>query len=179
PGYPLVGVEIDIVDEQGKKLSHDGKSTGEILARSDGVMKCYWNRPGESAAALQDGWLHTGDVGSIDEEGCLRIVDRKKDIIISGGENIASLEIEQRLYRHEAVLECAVIGVSDPRWGEVPKAFVVLRQGCSVSEQELLAFCAQTLPSFKRPASIVFLDALPKGGTGKILKRELRRSSAG
>lgn len=179
PGYPLVGVEIDIVDEQGNRLPHDGKSTGEIVARSDGVMKGYWNRPRESADALQDGWLHTGDVGSIDEEGCLRIVDRKKDIIISGGENIASLEIEQRLYHHDAVLECAVIGVPDPRWGEVPKAFVVLRQGCSVTEQELLAFCAQTLPSFKRPASIVFLDALPKGGTGKILKRELRRSPVG
>ncbi len=173
-GWPLVGVEIGIVDDQGKEVGHDGQHIGEVVARSDGVMKGYWKKPQETSDALQDGWLFTGDMATLDQEGYLQIVDRKKDVIVSGGENISSIEIERRLYAHDAVLECAVIAVPDPKWGEVPRAFVVLKSGCKATEQELLDFCREGMSAYKCPKSIEFLDSLPKGGTGKILKRELR-----
>jgi acyl-CoA synthetase (AMP-forming)/AMP-acid ligase II len=123
---------------------------------------------------MRGGWFHTGDMAVIDEEGYLLIVDRKKDIIISGGENIASIEVEKAVFSYDAVLECAVIAVPDERWGEVPKALVVLKPGESATEEDIIDHCRTKLPGFKVPKSIDFFDALPKGGTGKILKKELR-----
>jgi fatty-acyl-CoA synthase len=176
-GWPLVGVELQVVDEHGKEVCRDGMHVGEVIAQSDGVMKGYWKKPRETDKAIRDGWFFTGDMATIDEEGYIQIVDRKKDVIVSGGENIASMEIEKRLYAHDAVLECAVIAAPDPKWGEVPKAFIVLKNGCNPTEKELLDFCRDGLAAYKCPKSIVFLDSLPKGGTGKILKKELRNLS--
>ncbi len=174
-GWPIPGAEIRVADEKGREVAHDGRQAGEIMARSDGVMKGYLNRPLETEAAMRDGWLSTGDMATVDEEGFLQIVDRRKDIIVSGGENIASIEIEQCLYGHEGVFECAVIAIPDPKWGEVPAAFVVLKDGSGATEQELLQFCRSRLAAYKCPVSVKFLKALPKGGTGKILKKELRK----
>jgi fatty-acyl-CoA synthase len=173
-GWPTVGVEIGVVDEQGREVCHDGRHVGEVIAQSDGVMKGYWKKPEETDAAIRGGWFFTGDMATIDQEGYIQIVDRKKDVIVSGGENIASIEIEKRLYAHDAVFECAVVAMPDPKWGEVPKAFVVLRDGCRATEQELLEFCRKGLAAYKCPKSVEFLEALPKGGTGKILKKALR-----
>jgi len=173
-GLPIPGVTVEVLDESGTVLPHDGVSAGEVCARGNTVMKGYWKRPDETARAIVDGWFHTGDMGVIDELGYLHIVDRKKDIIISGGENISSIEVEKAVYEHPAVLECAVIAVTDPKWGEIPAALVVLRQGVSVTEDELIEHCRGILAGFKLPKRVRFVDALPKGGTGKILKRELR-----
>jgi acyl-CoA synthetase (AMP-forming)/AMP-acid ligase II len=137
-------------------------------------MAGYWKRPEETAQTLREGWLHTGDMAVVDQEGYFLIVDRKKDIIISGGENISSIEVEKAVYSHPLVLECAVIAVPDDRWGEVPKALVVLKPGQSATETEIIDYCRTVLPGFKIPKSVEFFDALPKGGTGKILKKELR-----
>jgi fatty-acyl-CoA synthase len=123
---------------------------------------------------MRRGWLFTGDMATMDEEGFVQIVDRKKDLIVSGGENIASLEVERCLYSHEAVFECAVIAVPDEKWGEVPAAFVVLKPGCAATEEELVEYCRAILAPYKCPKSVRFLEELPKGGTGKILKRVLR-----
>src|ERR1044072_2028350 len=123
---------------------------------------------------MRGGWLHTGDMALVDEEGYFLIVDRKKDIIISGGENIASIEVEKAVYSHSSVFECAVVAVPDDRWGEVPKALVVLKPGEALTEQELIEHCGTNVPGFKVPKSIDFLASLTKGGTGKILKKELR-----
>ena len=172
-GWPLIGVEIRVLDEKGGEIEHDGQQVGEVLARSDGLMKGYWGKPPESSGC--DGWLRTGDLAAVDPEGFLQIVDRKKDIIVSGGENISSMEIEQRLCAHDQVFECAVIAVPDPKWGEVPAAFVVLKDGSNINGSELLSFCRQTLAAYKCPRSIQFIPSLPKGGTGKILKNELRK----
>jgi fatty-acyl-CoA synthase len=173
-GYPIPGVEIEIVDSNDNPLPHDGKSVGEIVVRADNVMAGYWRLPEDTAQIMRNGWLHTGDMAIVDEEGYFLIVDRKKDIIISGGENISSIEVEKAVYAHPAVLECAVIAVPDERWGEVPKALVVLKPGHSATEQEIIDHCRSILPGFKVPKSVEFFDSLPKGGTGKILKRELR-----
>jgi acyl-CoA synthetase (AMP-forming)/AMP-acid ligase II len=152
----------------------DGSSVGEIVVRGNVVAHGYWNDEGATAEAIRDGWLHTGDLATIDPEGYVLIVDRKKDIIVSGGENVSSIEVEKLLYEHPSVLECAVIGVPDERWGEAVKAVVALRPGEGATEQELMAFCRSRLAGFKVPRSVAFVDALPKSGTGKILKRELR-----
>ena len=137
-------------------------------------MAGYWKQPEDTANVMRGGWFHTGDMAVIDEEGYVLIVDRKKDIIISGGENIASIEIETAVYAHPAVLECAVIAIPDEKWGEVAKALVVVKPGQSLTADELVAHCRGRLPGFKVPKSVEFFDALPKGGTGKILKKELR-----
>jgi fatty-acyl-CoA synthase len=173
-GFPMPGVEMSIMDGNDNHLPHDGKSDGEIVVRADNVMAGYWKLPEETARLIRDGWFHTGDMAVVDEEGYYLIVDRKKDIIISGGENISSIEVEKAIYSNAAVLECAVIAVPDERWGEVPKAIVVLKEGQQLTEQELIDYCRTQLPGFKVPKSIDFRDALPKGGTGKILKKELR-----
>ncbi len=128
-GMPILGVDLRIFDDQDNELPWDGVTPGEIRARSNHVMKGYWERPDETAAALAGGWLHTGDVATMSPDGFLTIVDRKKDLIISGGENISSVEVENALAEHPAVLEAAVVGVPDERWGEVPRAFVALRAG--------------------------------------------------
>jgi fatty-acyl-CoA synthase len=173
-GYAIVGVEIRVVDGEGRDVPADGKTVGEIVARSNAVMEGYLRDPTATAAAIRDGWFHTGDMATIDEEGYLLIVDRAKDIIICGGENISSVEVENTLFAHPAVYECAVIAVPDEHWGEVPKALVVLRPGAAATEAELIQFCRDRLAHFKAPKSVEFLEALPKGGTGKILKAELR-----
>lgn len=173
-GLPLVGVDLEIVDADGVPLPWDGHHEGEIVVRSNVVMEGYWNDPAGSELALRDGWFHTGDVATIDPEGYVLIVDRKKDIIISGGENISSVEIEKVLYECPAVLESAVIAVPDQVWGEVPLALVALRPGQRLTSEELAAFCRERLATFKVPKSFQFVDELPKGGTGKILKARLR-----
>src|SRR5689334_1046508 len=173
-GYPMPGVTLDIFDANERPVPHDGRSVGEVVVRADNVMAGYWKQPEDTANVMRGGWFHTGDMAVIDEEGYVLIVDRKKDIIISGGENIASIEIETAVYAHPSVLECAVIAIPDEKWGEVPKALVVVKPGQSLTEEELVAHCRTQLPGFKVPKSIEFFDALPKGGTGKILKKELR-----
>jgi fatty-acyl-CoA synthase len=174
-GYALPGCEVRVVDGEDRDVPHDGKSIGEIIARSDGVMEGYWNQPEATAAVMRGGWFHTGDMATIDEHGYVLIVDRKKDIIVSGGENISSLEVEKALLAHPAVYEAAVIPVPDDRWGEVPRALIALKPGAQATEDELLAFCRGRLAHYKCPRSVEFMDALPKTGTGKILKKELRK----
>lgn len=173
-GYPIPGIEMSIVDAGDNHLPRDGKTPGEIVVRADSVMAGYWKQPEDTARVMRGGWFHTGDMAVIDEEGYFLIVDRKKDIIISGGENISSIEVEKAVYSHPAVLECAVIAIPDERWGEVPKALVVVKPGQSLTQHELIDYCRTRLPGFKLPKSVEFLDVLPKGGTGKILKKELR-----
>src|ERR1019366_9050203 len=172
-GYAIPGVELRVVDFEDKDVPRDGKTMGEIIARSDGVMAGYWQQPAASAQALRGGWFHTGDMAVLNEDGYILIVDRRKDIIVSGGENISSLEVEKALAAHPGVYECAVIAVPDEIWGEVPKAFVVLRENSTAIEEELTAFLKVRLAKFKIPRSFEFVSALPKGGTGKILKKVL------
>ena len=173
-GYAILGVEVRVVDENGRDVPADGEAVGEIVTHSNVVMDGYFKDPQATAAAIRDGWFHTGDMANIDSEGYVNIVDRKKDIIISGGENISSVQIENALYAHPAVFECAVIPVPDEKWGEVPKALVVLKPGAAAGEADILAHCRERLAGFMMPKSVEFLDALPKGGTGKILKAQLR-----
>ena len=173
-GLELPGSEVRVVDRQGRDVVADGETVGEIVARSNVVMKGYWKQPEETAKALMQGWFHTGDLATVDAEGYLMIVDRKKDIIVRGGENISSIEIEKTLFSHPDVLECAVIAAPDPKWGESPKALVVPREGTEISEQALKQYCRQKLATYKVPSSVEFLTSLPKGGTGKIQKKALR-----
>lgn len=173
-GHAVAGAEIRVVDAMGRDVSADGKAVGEVIVRSDVVMEGYWNQPEETARAIRNSWFHTGDLATMDEEGYVLIVDRAKDMILSGGENIASAEIERVLYAHPAVLECAVIAVPHDTWGEAPKAFITLKNGRRASQSEILEHCAKHLAGFKVPKSVEFVKALPKGGTGKILKKVLR-----
>jgi fatty-acyl-CoA synthase len=163
------------VGPDGADVARDGQTVGEIWARSDGVMAGYWQDPEATAQALEGGWFHTGDMATIDEDGYALIVDRKKDMILSGGENISSLEVEKVLAAHPEIYEAAVIPVPDEWWGEVPKALVVVKPCASVAESDLLEFCRSRIAHCKCPKSVEFLDALPKTGTGKFLKRELRK----
>lgn len=171
-GRPVPGAEVRIVGADGADLPPG--EVGEIAVRSPFLMAGYWGKPEVSAQVLRDGWLYTGDMGKTDRDGYLYIVDRKKDMIISGGENIYPREIEEVLYQHPAVLEAAVIGVPDPVWGESVKALVVLRPGRRASAEELTAFCRERLAGYKVPKSVEFLESLPKSPSGKILKRMLR-----
>jgi fatty-acyl-CoA synthase len=138
-------------------------------------MAGYWRRPAETADALRGGWLRTGDIAVVDPDGYLTLVDRKKDLIISGGENVSTVEVEHAIAAHPAVHEVAVVGVPDERWGEVPKAWVALRPGAVLDEAALIAFTRERLAGFKTPKSVVFVDELPHGGTGKIMKHDLRQ----
>jgi len=171
-GRPVVGCELRIEDEAGNALPVG--EPGEICARTPLVMKGYYNRPEANAEALRDGWLRTGDIGFLDERDYLRIVDRKKDMIVSGAENIFAREVEQCLQRHPAVHEAAVIGVPSERWGEEVKAVVVLESGGTASAEDLIAFCGEHLAGYKRPRSVDFVAELPRNANGKILKRILR-----
>jgi long-chain acyl-CoA synthetase len=171
-GKPIPGVEVRIVDEDGRDVVPG--EVGEILVRGPNVMKGYWNLPEATEEALRSGWYHSKDMAKLDEEGYLYLVDRKDDLIITGGENVYSTEVEDVLYEHPAVLEAAVIGVPDEKWIQAVKAIVVLREGHSATEHELLEFCKQHLSHYKVPKSVDFTDQLPKGGTGKILKSVLR-----
>jgi acyl-CoA synthetase (AMP-forming)/AMP-acid ligase II len=171
-GRPCLFVELDIWDEEGGSLPPGER--GEVVLRGPKVFKGYWRDPDATAKAFAGGWFHTGDVGVVDDDGYLYIVDRVKDMIVSGGENIAGSEVERVLYEHDAVLEAAVVGRPDEKWGEVPIAFVVLREGTTASSDELVDHCRGQLAKFKVPKDVLFLDALPRNPSGKVLKRELR-----
>ncbi len=173
-GVAAVGVDLVLRDDDGNTVPHDGETVGEICARTNVVFKGYWRQDEETSRAVHDGYFHTGDLGVWDEVGNINIVDRKKDVIISGGENISSPEIEDVLYKHDAVQECAVIGVPHDEWGETPKALVVLRQDATATEQALIEFCRNNLAHFKCPTSVDFVDVLPRTATGKLQKFRLR-----
>ncbi len=171
-GVALPGVEIRIVDDAGVVVP--AGSTGEVIVRSPFNMKGYWNRPEATAAVLRGGWLHTGDIGRLDADGFLYIVDRKTDMIIMSGENIYPSEIEAALLRHPAIAEAAVVGVPDERRGEVPKAVIVLNPGAQLTAEEAQAFCRERLAFFKVPKIVEFRPWLPKNASFKVLKGELK-----
>jgi len=175
-GLEVSLTSLRVVDEGGAPVLRDRATVGEIVVRSPANMVGYWRRPDLTAEVFRDGggWMRTGDMASWDEDGFVYIVDRAKDMVISGGENIYPAQVEACLYRHPAVLECAVFGVPDPTWGEALKAVVVVRPGMSVTEQELIELARRELASYMKPKSVEFIDALPKSPTGKILKRDLR-----
>jgi len=178
-GYAIPGVEMRVVDANGADVLRDGETIGEIITRADGAMKGYWQQDEMNAEVLRGGWLHTGDMATMDGQGYVLIVDRKKDIIISGGENISSLELEKTLTAHPSVYDAAVIPAPDEKWGEVPKAFVVLKPDAAATELELIEFCRVRMAHYKTPRSVEFVSSLPKNATGKTLKRELRKRHAG
>ncbi|HEV3330459.1 MAG TPA: long-chain-fatty-acid--CoA ligase [Bryobacteraceae bacterium] len=176
-GWPIPGCEVRVVDLHMQDVPRDMESIGEIVVRGDNVMDGYFREPEATRAVMSDGWLHTGDMAVWDAENYVQIVDRKKDIIISGGENISSIEVEKAISAHPAVLECAVVAAPDPKWGEVPVAIVVCKPGQPLTGDLLTAFLMERLGKFKLPRIIEFTDGpLPKTGTGKILKRELREA---
>jgi acyl-CoA synthetase (AMP-forming)/AMP-acid ligase II len=168
------GTRIRVVNADGHDVPRDGKTPGEIVVRGEANMLGYFRRPDLTAATLRDGWMRTGDLATWDDERYLYIVDRLKDMIISGGENIYSVEVEEAIGRHPAVLECAVIGVPDAQWGESVKAFVVLRPGQTATAEDILDVARRHLASYQKPRSVEFVAGLPKAPTGKLLKRELR-----
>jgi fatty-acyl-CoA synthase len=172
-GKPVLNLDLKILGPDDAEV--EAGHSGEILLRGPKVVSGYWNNPDATAAAFTpDGWFRTGDIGHLDKDGYLYIDDRKKDMIVSGGENVATSEVERVLYEHDAVLEAAVVGMPDPRWGEVPRAFIVLRPGQDITAEALIAHCRARLAGFKTPKKIEFLDALPRNPSGKVLKRELR-----
>jgi fatty-acyl-CoA synthase len=174
-GWPVAGVELRLTDLAGQDVPRDGRSVGEIAARGDNVMLGYYQEPAATAAVLRDGWFHTGDMAVWDEYGCVQIVDRKKEIIISGGENISSLEVEKAIFSHPAVFECAVVAAPDEKWGEVPAAIVVVKPGETLTAEALVEYLRGLLGHFKTPKVVEITDQpLPKTGTGKIRKMVLR-----
>ena len=172
-GRPDIGVQVRIVDEQGRDMAVC--QIGEIVVRSRQIMAGYWRNPEETQKVIVDGWLHTGDLGYFDDGGYIFIVDRKKDMIISGGENVYPREVEEILYQHPGVLEASVIGVPDPYWVEKVVAVVVPRQGANPRAQELIEFCRRHMAAYKAPKSVEFVESMPKNATGKIVKRELKQ----
>src|SRR5438128_1145441 len=165
-----------VIDQSGAEVPHDGETVGEIVVRGNVVMAGYYNDPEATAEAMCDGWFHTGDAAVIHPDGYLEIRDRLKDVIISGGENISSVEVEGVLLRHPAVQEVAIVGLPDKRWGEAPHAFVVLRDGAVATPDELREFARSHLAHFKAPHTVTLIEALPKTATGKIQKYVLRGS---
>ncbi len=173
-GFAIPGVEIRVLDPRGSEVPHDGKTIGDVVARGDAIMLGYWNQPDATKAAFAGGWFHTGDVATVDEHRYVQIAGRSKDIIISGGENISALELEKAVAEHPAVREVAVVPAPDERWGEVPKAVVVLKPESHVTEEELLEFCRTRLARYKCPRAVEFRDTLPRDDAGKVLKDQLR-----
>lgn len=171
-GQAVCGVEVAILDDLGEELPRG--AVGEICARGDGVMIGYYNRPDETAAALRDGWLHTQDAGYMDDDGFIFVVDRLKDMIVSGGENIYSAEVENALAAHPDVLECAVIGIPSERWGEQVHAVVALETSSTAIAEDLISHCKSLIAAYKCPRSVELVAGLPKSGAGKILKQALR-----
>ena len=171
-GRAAVCAQVRIVDGQGLELPLG--EVGEVAVRGPGVMLGYWNRPAETAAALRDGWMHTGDGGRMDAQGFVFIVDRIKDMIVTGGENVYSAEVENAVMTHPAVAQAAVIGVPDDHWGELVHAFVVCKLGATVTEAELVAHCHRHIASYKCPRQVTFIETMPLSGAGKILKTKLR-----
>jgi len=175
-GREFIGVELKVVNDQGEEIKKDEKEVGEIIVKGDIVTRGYWKLPEETSKSIKAGWLYTGDMAVMDEEGYVTIVDRKKDMILTGGENVYSTEVENVLYMHPAILECAVIGVPDEKWGEAVKGIVVLKPGQKATAQGIVQFCKDRIAHYKAPKSIDFIDALPRTGSGKIHKKGLRDS---
>jgi fatty-acyl-CoA synthase len=175
-GCALPGTEIRVVDKDMKDVPCDGVTVGEVITRGDGVMAGYWKQPEATADAFRGGWFHTGDLGVCHPDGYIELKDRSKDIIISGGENISTIEVESVIYRHPAVLECAVVARPDEKWGETPCAFVTLKEGAAASEKDIVDFCRERLAHFKCPKTVIF-GALPKTSTGKVQKFVLREKA--
>ena len=174
-GWSIPGCEIRVVDAHMKDVARDMKEVGQVVMRGDTMMDGYYKEAQATADVLSDGWLRTGDMAVWDEENFIHVVDRMKDIIISGGENISSIEVERAIFAHPAVLECAVVSAPDSQWGEVPAAFIVVKPGQQLNEQDLCAFLQGRIARFKMPRRFTFSETpLPKTGTGKIVKRELR-----
>jgi acyl-CoA synthetase (AMP-forming)/AMP-acid ligase II len=171
-GRELINCEAKVVNERGEDVVPGEK--GEIITRGDHVMEGYWRLPEETSATIRNGWLHTGDLATVDAEGYIYIVDRKKEIIITGGENVSPREVEEVIYMHPSVSEAAVIGVPDEKWGEMVKALVVLKDGKKATAEEIMDLCRNNLAGFKKPKDVEFLDFLPHTPSGKVLKRELR-----
>jgi fatty-acyl-CoA synthase len=177
-GKPFLHVEMRVVDESGRPAPAD--EIGEVQFRGPNVFAGYWQRPDATAEAFtEDGWFRTGDLGRVDDEGFLTLVDRKKDMVITGGENVYSAEVEDVIFAHPAVAEAAVIGIADARWGESVFAVVALRPGTQVTADELADHCRARLAKYKTPKGFAFVDSLPRNAAGKVLKRELRQRFGG
>jgi fatty-acyl-CoA synthase len=178
-GVPYhTATHLRVVDARMRDVPADGDTMGEVVMRGNNVMHGYYDDPEATATAFEGGWFHSGDLGVMHPDGYIELRDRKKDIIISGGENISTIEVEHTIVQHDAVLECAVIAIPDERWGEAPKAFVTLKPGASVREDELVGFCRDRLAHFKCPKQVEFTE-LPKTSTGKIQKFVLRQREWG
>jgi len=175
-GYPIPGVQVRIVDERGKDCAI--RDVGELIVKGDNIFLGYWNNETATREAIRDGWFHTGDMGSVDEDGYYRIVDRKKDMILVSGYNVYPIEVENVLFQHPMVADAAVVGIPHPYQGESIAAFVVARAGSTPEEQDILKFTRERLAAFKVPKSVVLVDSLPKNRTGKVLKRVLRNHPA-
>jgi acyl-CoA synthetase (AMP-forming)/AMP-acid ligase II len=173
-GREFIAVELKVVTDGGREVRRDEKEVGEIIVRGDTVTPGYWQLPEETARVIKNGWLYTGDMAVMDEEGYVTIVDRRKDMIVTGGENVYSTEVENTLYLHPAVLECAVVGVPDEKWGEAVQGIVVLKPAREATAEELIRFCKDRIARYKAPKSIDFVSILPKTGSGKIAKKKLR-----
>jgi fatty-acyl-CoA synthase len=169
----VVADPVRVVNDDMGDVAPDGATLGEVVMRGNDVMKGYFDQPEATEEAFRGGWFHSGDIAVMHPDGAIELRDRKKDIIISGGENISTIEVEQAVAGHPAVLECAVVAIPDEKWGERPKAFVTLKPGRSATEEELISFCRERLAHFKCPAAIEFGD-LPKTSTGKVQKFVLR-----
>lgn len=176
-GIPMVGSDVKVVNDFGEEVAWNGKEIGEVVVRSHGVMKGYWKNEQATMQTIQTGWLHTGDMGTVDEYGTIDIVDRKKDIIISGGENISSIEVEGVLYEHPSILEAAVVALPHEKWGETPHAFVVVKKSEALTEEEVIQFSRSKLAHFKAVTGVTFVDELPKTASGKIQKVHLRNQA--
>jgi len=170
----LISGELMVVDEEGREVPHDGETLGEIVVRGNAVMKGYYREPEATAEVMRGGWFHTGDGAVVHASGYAEIRDRLKDVIISGGENISSVEVEGVMLRHPAVQEVAIVGLPHERWGEAPQAFVVLKSGAETNEEELREFARNNLAHFTVPHGITFVPELPKTATGKVQKYVLR-----
>ncbi len=176
-GLPMKGTEMRVMDDDGRTLP--ARKEGEIVIRGPMLMKGYWNKPEETAEVIRGGWLHTGDIGYVDEDGYFWITDRKKDLIIKAGENISPRSIEEVLFKHPKISEAAVIGIKDGVYGENIKAFIVLKPGETATAAEIIDYCRTRLTPFLLPAEVGFMKALPKSLVGKVLKKELRKLDAG
>jgi len=172
-GKPMADVEMKVIDEEGRELTTG--EVGEIIARGPRVMSGYWKDDEKTSKTIdKDGWVHTGDMGYVDEGGYFFLAGRATDMIIRAGENISPEEVEGAIHSHPKVSECAVIGIPDEEWGEVPMAVAVLKEGETATPEEIMEHCRANLASYKRPRSVVFVDSLPRNPMGKVIKRELR-----
>jgi len=172
-GRPMPSVTLKVIDEDGKPVRNDHKTPGEVIIKGDPVTRGYWKDPQRTAEGIKDGWLYTGDVATVDEDGYIYLVDRKSDMIKSGGMQIFPAEVESVIYRHPAVEQCAVFKVYHPEWSETPKALIVLKEGAKATEEEIIEFCKKNIASYKKPTSVEFVESLPMTARGKILRKEL------